>query len=35
MYSIDLGIYVLVHCSRFIWHRDRGIDSWWRGERDQ
>jgi len=21
-YSIDLGIYVFVHCSSFIWHKD-------------
>jgi len=24
-YSIDLGIYVFVHCSSFIWHKDCGI----------
>jgi len=34
-YSIDLDIYVFVHCSRFIWHKDRGLDFCMKGERDQ
>ena len=33
--NIQHWSYVFVHCSRFIWHKDCGLDFWWRREWDQ